>query len=138
APQFPPLARPGLGGHRHGLVLERLRGIARHGVKAPEKLAGLGIIGRDIAAHAVLVTAVANDDPAFDDARRHRNGVRLARVDRHDAPDWLAGSRIECTQAAVKDADEYLSLPSGNASIDDITAAPHTQRARHRGIVGPE
>ena len=113
-------------------------GIAGHGVKTPGELAGIGVIGRDIAAYAVLATAVADDDPTFDDARRHGDGVWLAWIDRHDAPDRLAGSRIERHQPAVKRADEYLALPRGDASIDHIAAALYPKCAWYRWIVGPQ
>ena len=46
----PPLPRPGLRGHAHGLVLEAVRRIPRHDVEAPGLLAGLGVVRRHVAA----------------------------------------------------------------------------------------
>src|SRR5262249_52692467 len=69
APFLPPFAAPGFGCHRHSLVLERLGGIARHGVEAPREFAGLGIERRDVAADAVLAAAHADHDASLDHAR---------------------------------------------------------------------
>src|SRR5262249_39144571 len=129
---------PGLGGLGHRLVLEWQRGIARHGVEAPGERAGFGIIGGDIAAHAILPAAVADHDASLDDSRRLRDGVGLRWIDRHDGPDGLAGTRIERHQSAVEGGDEDLALPRGDTATDDVAAAPDAERAGHRRIVGPE
>ena len=54
-------------------MLERLRRIARHGVEPPRQLAVRGIVGGHISADGVFGTAVADDDLALVDARRHRD-----------------------------------------------------------------
>lgn len=58
---YPSLAGriPGLGSVGHGLVFEGPGRIAGHGEPAPLLLAGLRVIGRHIAAHAVFGAAVA-------------------------------------------------------------------------------
>src|SRR3989475_4460149 len=65
--------------------------------------AGLGVIGRDIAAHAVLGAAVADQHLALDDARRARDGVRVGAVDDGVLlPDLLARGRVQRHQAAIE------------------------------------
>ena len=58
-------------------MLERLGRIAGNGVEAPRQLAGLRVVGGDVAADGVLRAAVADDHFALDDARRHRDRVRF-------------------------------------------------------------
>ena len=138
ATALPPLAMPGLGGFCENRLFHGLRGIAGHGVEAPGKLAGLGVVSRDIAAHPVFGAAVADHNAPFDDPRGLGNGVGLARIDRHDVPDRRSGPSVERYQSAVESADENLSLPRRHAAADDIAAAPHPERTGHRGIIRPE
>src|ERR1019366_9928595 len=58
ATDLPPFTRPGLGGLRENWPLERLRGIAGHGIKAPRQLTGLRVVGRHVAAHSELSATV--------------------------------------------------------------------------------
>jgi hypothetical protein len=95
ASAFPPLSRPGSGGLFQDRRFERLRRIARYGVKAPAELAAVGVIGRDVAAHAELGAAVADQHFAFDDARCTGDRVRLALIDRDYGPYRLAAGSVE-------------------------------------------
>ena len=71
AAMLPPFTVPGLGGHFHGLVLEAVSRVARHHPEAPGLFAGLGIVGRYIAARrAPFGAAVADDDLALEDFQR--------------------------------------------------------------------
>ena len=94
---LPPLAGPGLGRHLHRLRLERLRRIAGNDVEPPRLVAGLGVVGGHVAAHAVeLGAAVADDDLALDDARRagdHVLGVAVRIVIRTHTTLPVAASR---------------------------------------------
>src|SRR3546814_18235483 len=96
------IAEPGLLRHRHGRVFRRLRRITRYREKAPVELAGFGVVGADVAAHAEFGAAVADDDAALADARRAGDGV-AARVidDGVGAPDRFPGLGIARAQAAT-------------------------------------
>ncbi|MEA3220967.1 MAG: hypothetical protein OZX49_02082 [Immundisolibacter sp.] len=135
----PPLAGrvPGLGGHFHIRRLEALGRVAGHGPEAPHHLAGGGVVGGHVAAHAVLGAAVADDDLVLDDARRAGDGVRLAAVDGQGFPHQPAGGGVECNQPAVDGADVDASLPYRRAAVHDVAAGVHTPRARHLGVIGP-
>src|SRR6185295_11668301 len=136
--ELPPLlAAPGLRGHLHCLVLERLRGIARNGVETPRELAGLGVVRGDVAADAVFTAAHADDDASLHHARRPRDGKVLVVAGDH-APRGLAGFRVERHQAAVERADVDLPFPCGDTAVDDVAAALHATLARDLWIVGPE
>src|SRR5690606_11095784 len=91
AAALPPFAGPGRGGHAHGLVLEAVGRIARHGMPAPREFTGLGIAGRDIAAYAELRAAVADQDLAPEHELRTGDRVVLRIVDRELRPHRLAG-----------------------------------------------
>src|SRR5690606_38278513 len=94
AAEPPPFAVPGLGGHGHRVALEALCRIAGHGEESPCELAGLRIERGDVAAHAVLGTAVADDDSTFDDARRACDRIgHVARDERVGLPRERAGCR---------------------------------------------
>ena len=138
---LPPLAGrvPGLGGAGHGLVLERLGRVAGHGEPAPLLRAGLGVIGRDIAAHAVLGAAVADQHLALDDARRARDGVRVGAVDDGVLlPDLLARGRVQRHQAAIEGAHIHLALVDRHAPVDHVAAALEAVGAVHAGVVAPQ
>jgi hypothetical protein len=138
AAELPIFAGPGLGGLLQIGRLGALRGIARHGVEAPELLAALGIVSGDIAAHAIFGAAIADDDAALDDARRAGDSVGLGLIDRHHRPGGLARGGIERDQPAVERADIDLVAPRRDAAIDGIAARLDQRLARHLGIVGPE
>ena len=139
---FPELAIPcrvGFGfqnGIRH-FAVGTLRGIAGDGVKAPDLLAGLGVIGADIAAHAELGTAVADDDLALDDARGAGDRVGLRLVEGDGGPFDLAGGGIDCDQPAIEGAEEERAVPGGEAAVDDIAAGGMAAILGNLGIVGP-
>ena len=138
AAERPPLAAPRGGGHLHRGVLEAVGRIAGHGIEAPCELAGVGVVGRDVAAHAELGAAVADQHLAFDDARRAGDRVRLRAVDGVDVPELLSRGRIERDQPAVERADEDLAFPQRDAAIDDVAASVDGPFAGHFGIVGPQ
>jgi hypothetical protein len=120
------------------LVLLRLRRIAGHGVEAPRQLAGLGIVGRHVAAHAVLRAAVADDDLPVRDARRAGDCVRLVLIDRRRLPCDLAARRIDRGQPSVEHTDVDTALVERGAAIDDVTAGDVVVLAMHFGVVLPQ
>ena len=116
-----------------------LLGIARHHEPAPRLVAGLGVVGGDVAAHAVLGAAVADDHPAVGDARRAGDRVGMLVVgDGVFFPHLLAARRVEGDQPPVIGADEDLALVQGDAPVHDVTASPVALVARHLGIEGPD
>jgi hypothetical protein len=130
---------PGLGGRRHGLVLVGFARIARDHEPAPSLTAGLGVVGGDVAAHAILGAAVADDHLAVGHARRAGDRVGMLVVD--DGvffPNLPAARRVEGDQPPVIGADEDLALVQGDAPVHDVTAAAVTLVARDLGVEGPD
>ena len=138
---LPPLAArvPRLGGAAHGFVFKRLAGVARHAVPAPDLLAGFGVVGGDVAAHAVLGAAVADDHLALEHARRAGAGVgALLAFDGVLFPDHLAGDCVQRDQPSVERAHVDLALPQRHAAVDHVAAALRSHRAVHLRVVRPQ
>ena len=139
---LPPLAGPGLGGLGHDAVRRRAFGhlgrIARHGVEAPVLLAGLGVVSGDVAAHAHLGAAVADQHLAGVDPRRAGDRVVLRIVDRQHRPHRLAALRVERDQPAVEGGDVDLAVPSGEPARDDVAASHPPELRRHLRIEAPQ
>src|SRR5437660_6511677 len=119
----PPLAVPGLRDHLDGLALEAVLRVAGHRVEAPGHRAGLGVIGRDVPAHAEVGASVADDHLALHDSGRAADGVVLRLVDGQRLPHLLARLRIERDQPAVEGADVDLARPDGDAAVDHVAAS---------------
>jgi hypothetical protein len=114
-------------------------GVAGHRVEAPGLLAGLGVVGGDVAAHAELGAAIADQHLALDDARRPGDGVALLAVeDGVHAPGDLAGLGIERDQTAIEAADVDLALPHRDAAVDGVAAALTEVLAGNLGVEGPQ
>ena len=138
AADLPPAAVPGRGGAGHGGVLEGLGRVAGHGVEAPALLAGLGVIGGDVAADAELGAAVADDHHPLGDPRRAGDGVGLLRVDGPHLPFRLAGRGVQGDQAAVDGAHVDPALPDRDPAVDHVAAGVAAPLPRHLRVVGPE
>ena len=136
ATQGPPLTLPGRLGD-----LERRRCVGaragRHRVEAPELLAVLAVVGRDVAAYAHLRADVADDHPAVDDARRAGDSIGLRGVYGQLGPDGLTGRAVECDQAPVQRSEEEALSPGRKTPVDDVAAGPHGRVPRHLRIVLP-
>ena len=138
---LPPFAAgvPGPGGALHGLVLEGFGRIAGYAEPAPFLLAGLGVIGRDIAAHAIFGTAVADDDLALEHARRAGDGQRpLLPLEGILVPDLLAGGGVQGDQAAIPCTHIDLALPQRHAAVDDVAAPLEAGAAVDLRVIGPD
>ena len=119
-------------------MLERLARIARDGPEAPRLRAGRGVVGGDVAAHAVLGAAVADDHLVLDHARRAGDGVLLFLVGGLHLPRHLAGAGVERDQASVDRADVDLALPHRDAAVDHVAARPTPDLSGDLGVVLPE
>jgi len=138
AAALPPFAGPGGRGLLEDRILERLRRVSRHSVEAPGELAGLGVVGGDVATHAELRAAVADDHPALDDARRARDRVALTLVDSDDRPFRPARLRVDRDQAPIERAEIESAVPERGAPIDDVAAGFRARLARHLRIELPQ
>ena len=74
-------ACPSFGGLFEDRRFVGLRRITGDGVEAPDHFSGGSIVSRDIAAHAILSAAVADQHFAFHDSRSSGDGVREVRID---------------------------------------------------------
>jgi len=136
--EFPPLAGPGFCGFFENGRLKWLGRIARHGVEAPGHFSGVGIVGGDVAAHAVFRSAIADQDFALHDAGCASNRVAVIAIDGKGFPGGLAGGGIEGHEAAIERGDENFAAPNGNAAIDDVATGIDGPFGRDLGIVRPE
>ncbi|KAI3488620.1 hypothetical protein L1887_47391 [Cichorium endivia] len=132
------VALPGLGRCGQFGVLVGLGRVARHRVEAPGHLAGLGIVGGEEAAHAVLGAAVADDHLALHHPRRAGDAVGLARGGGLLAPDLAAGLGVQGDQATVQGADVDLAVPQGDAAVDRVAAGVAGAAAIDLGIELPQ
>jgi hypothetical protein len=123
---------------REDWPLKWFRRIARHGIKAPYELAGIRIVGRDIAARANLRAAVTDNHFTFYDARRARDRVAPVRIDGKLLPNWKAGSGIKRDEPSVERADKNLFLPNCDAAIYDIATRVYAPLRRYLRIVRPQ
>ena len=135
---FPPLAVPRGRRGLHGLVLERLRRIAGHRPEPPSLIAGLPVIGGDVAAHPVFATAISDDDEVLDDPGRAGDRIRPLSIDGQDFPDHLPRARIQRNQPSIERPDEDASLPHRNAPVHDIATGVLAPLLRHLGVVLPD
>ncbi len=106
--------------------------------KTPRQLARLGVIRRDVAAHAHLRAAVTNEHFAFHHTRRTRDGVAKVLVDGELFPDRLAGGGIERNEAAIQRAHVDLAVPSGDSTVGHVTARVHTGFAGNLRVIRPD
>ena len=119
-------------------MLERQRGIARHGEEAPRLVSRLGIVGGDIAAHAVFGAAVADEHLAGRGAGRAGDGVVALTVDEGvHFPHLLAGGGIQRDQPAVQRADVNAPLVNGDAAVHHVAAGAAAPLWGHFGVVRP-
>ena len=109
----------------------------RDGIEAPQFLAVLTVVGRDVATHAHLRTAVADDDAAVDDARCAADSIGLGLVHGQRRPEQLAAVAVERDESSIERAEEQAVAPRCKAAVDDIAAGPDARFARHLRIVLP-
>ena len=113
-------------------------GRVRRREEAPDLLAVIRAVGGDVAAHAKLGAAIADDHIALDDTRRAGDRIGLGLVDRDLLPLLRARLRVERDETAINRADEYFALPDRNAAVHDIAAGGNTARLVDFRIELPE
>ncbi len=101
-------------------------GLARRGdrVVAPDMLAGVGVIGVDMAADAEVAAAEAGNDHAVVIKRRAGDRIALGRVLGLDFPQHLAGLLVERDELGVELADEDLAVAHAGAATGPAAARP--------------
>ena len=113
-------------------------GSSGHGIEAPQLLAVVGVIGRDIAAHAHLGAAVADDDPPVDDRGARRDRVGLGRVHRHASTRPPCRCRGRARSRRPSSVPRYRRWPqAAEAAVDDVAARLDARLAGHLRIVLP-
>src|SRR5690606_31475750 len=136
---LPELTVPGVA--RLGEVLGLrvvLVGSARHREEAPQLLTVVGVISGDVAAHAELGAAVADDHFAIDHARRAGDRVGLVRLHGELGPEFLAAVPVERHETAVECAEVEPVTPGGHAAVDDVAARLDRDFAGHFRIILPQ
>lgn len=88
----------------YAMDAKTMRRIAGNGVEAPRHLAGFGVIGRNVTAHPVLSSSVANYDHPLRNPRRSGDGIGLCDIRCLGAPDDCPGALVERNEATVEKA----------------------------------
>ena len=139
ATPFPPFAGPGLRGHFLRIVLETLRGVARYGIETPDLLAGLLVIGGDIAAHwAGVRSAMTDRDLAAKYPGRTGDGAGIVALEGLCAPQQLAGLRVDRHQPAVDRGDKQAAIVIGHAAAAPAGAQLRPGNPPGQRIISPQ
>ena len=115
-----------IGQTRQGFVADSAVGRLvriRHGIKTPDQFTGIGVIGGNVTTHAQFGAAVANHDLVLHHPGGAGNGVGLALVNRHHAPDHVTGLGIQGLQAAVEYPDKDFAFINGQSAVDHVATA---------------
>ncbi len=79
----------------HGFVFKRFSRIARNGVKPPNLITGLRVVGSDVASHTKFGATVADEDLVVGYPWCACDGIEAVTVDDGvNAPDLFAGFRV--------------------------------------------
>ena len=122
----------------HLLVLESVRGIARHDVPAPEHLAGLGVVCGDVAALTELRSRLADEHAAVRHARRAGDRIRFLRIRGLLRPHLLAAACVHGDESPIDGAEVHLAVPRCDTAVHYIAARIHAPLARHLRIELPQ
>ena len=99
--------------------------VARHNKEAPLLLARFQIVSRNITAHAILRTRVANHHNPTRYLWRTRDRVSNRSIrERIHAPHHRTGSRIQTNQEPIQRAHINFSLPHGHTAVHHIATRP--------------
>src|SRR5258708_24021736 len=136
--QFASLPLPSLRSFLEDGRFVGLRRIPGDRVETPNHLSRVGVVGRDVATHAVLGATIADQDVSFDDTWCASDGVGEMWVNGESFPDGLSGGGIKRDEAAIERGDENFSSPNGDAAIDDVAAGVDGPLGWNLRIVRPE
>ena len=115
----------------HCRRLETLGGIAGHRVSAPDHLAGVGIVGGNITAHAVLRSGIANHDQVLGDPWSAGDRISFVALARHHTPHGSSRAGIERDQACIEcSPTKILPMVERNPTIDHVSAKEIRMLAR--------
>ena len=105
----------GVGIHQHfGIWPDR--------IAFPDLLAGLDVIGSEVAPHAKLATADARQNLVFENVRCVGVGLANLRVAVLDFPDFLTRFLIERDQCRISLLQKNLTVAIGDPAIDRVAA----------------
>ena len=140
---FPPVTGPGIGRHGHHAIGCRVIGtlgrIARHGPKAPQRLAGFRIVRREEATRIELSATLTDVHNAIADARCAGDGIGHGTIGHLHVPRLLSGFGVDRNQAAIQRAPDDLAVPIGHAPVGDVAAQGDTRDlTRHVRVELPQ
>jgi hypothetical protein len=124
---------------RHGLLwIEQRFCVWAQRIGAPRLLAGLGIVGGDVAPHAELGSGDANDDLVLHRQHGGRIGLTLLGITVDDLPFLLPSLCLKRNQGGVRlmQIDGIVSV--GEATIDGIATHHWNDGGILLGLVFPE
>ena len=132
--EFPPIAAPGFGRRFQFRMLEAEFRVAGDHEEAPRQLAGVGVVGGQVAAQPPLRTALADEHLARHGPHGTRDGVGAVRrvVASIHVPDLLARGLVDGDEAGVEGREIDAALVGREAPIDGAAAAG----VAHRTAIG--
>ena len=130
---------PGLRGHFELGILDGFLWIGRHDEEAPLQVAGLQVIGRNIAACVIVRAGIADHHDVARDLGRAAARIGAVLVDKSiDLPNDLAGLGVEPEEMAVERADIDHAVPHRDAAIDFVATGIAIELAVAMGIEIPD
>ncbi len=105
--------------------------------RGPGDLAIRQLQRRELSAHAEGRAAVADQDLAVDDERRHRDRFAVANVAGSRLPDLLAVVRVQGNGLVIERVEDDLPVGIRGAAIDDVAACHALRRRVGVRLVGP-
>ena len=120
-------------------MVRALGRVTRHHIELPAELAGVSVIGRQVAALEIFAATLADEHQPVTDARRTGDGHVVLDIGGTGLPDLAALLGIDGNEAAVQRAPDDLALVEGHATIGVVAAqARGGDFARHLRVVLPE
>src|SRR5699024_8826186 len=89
-------------------------------IEAPYLVAGVDVVGRDIAAYAELTARYANNHIAVNDGGMVGHGLTLGRVGVLHVPDFLAGFGVQRINQATQCVEDDLAVTVEHTAVDRI------------------
>ena len=116
--------------HMRGALRVELDLLVRADRVGPPRLRAVAqVVGRDMAAHAVLAAGDADQHLVAEHHRRHGRGLALGGIAVLHLPQLVAGLGVERDQGGVGLAEDDLAVGVGRAAVDGV-AAHHADDVR--------